>query len=64
MGPLPADQIKTGFAAGTFGWDLAGGDSGRDLKMVGAYGSLWEQPITNSRNSQQPGLKNSRVLRD
>ena len=36
-GPLPADQVKSGFAAGTFGWDLAGGDSGRDLNIAGAW---------------------------
>jgi hypothetical protein len=38
------DEIKSGFAAGTFGWDLAGGVSGRDLNIVGAYGA--------TRNSQ------------
>jgi hypothetical protein len=43
---LPADRIKSGFAAGTYGCDLAGGDSGRDLKIGGAYGA--------TRNSQRP----------
>jgi hypothetical protein len=55
-GPLPVDRIKSGFAGGTFGWDLAGEDSGRDVEIVGAYGA--------TRNGQKPGLKNSRVLRD
>jgi hypothetical protein len=52
-GPLPADQIKSGCAAGNYGWDLAGEDSGRDLKIAGAYGA--------TRNSQQPEQRNSQV---
>jgi hypothetical protein len=46
-GHLPADQIKLGGAAGNYGWNLAGEDSGRDLKIAGAYGAT-------TRNSQQP----------
>jgi hypothetical protein len=57
-GPLPADRIKSGFAAGTFGWDLAGGVSGRDLKIAGAYGAIREQPT--ARVKKQPSVEGLR----
>jgi hypothetical protein len=58
-GPLPADRIKSGFAAGTYGWDLAGEDSGRELKIAGAYGATRNshQPQTNSQSKETASVK-------
>jgi hypothetical protein len=54
---LAADQIETGLEAGTFGWDLADGNSGRDQKIAGAYGTTRNSQQPTARAKKQPSVK-------